>query len=162
MSSRVGDTLLHFGPNERLVSSFTQAEVRFVVIGGLAVAWHCLERTADDMDLLLDPTEENSERVAACLRGLQLTGFSAETFSRRGLQVPLKQHLYAELLTPAHDGPSFSDTEANAVDGKLFGIPVRIASVSTLIQMKERASASGASAKEKHLADIKLLMRNAP
>lgn len=161
MTNRVGDTLLHFGPNEQLVFSFTRAKVRFVVIGGLAVSWHCPERTADDMDLLLDPTEENSAKVAACLRGLQLTGFSAETFSRRGLQVPLKHNLYADLLTPAHDGPCFSDTEADAVEGKLFHIPVRIASVTALIQMKERARASSAGAKEKHLADVRLLIRNA-
>jgi len=98
--NRIGDNLVHFGANENIIRGLVDLGARFVVIGGLAVAWHCPERQADDMDLLVEPTLENSTRVFRALARLGLTGFSAESFAHLGLQVPLKQNHYAELLTP--------------------------------------------------------------
>jgi hypothetical protein len=90
MNNRIGDKLVHFGANEELVRALSDAGVKFVVIGGLAVAWHCPERQADDMDLLVDPSAENSARIVAALAKLRLHGFTADSFARLGLQVPLK------------------------------------------------------------------------
>lgn len=161
MSNRVGDNLMHFGANEELVRALTCAGVKFVVIGGLAVAWHCSERQADDMDLLVEPTAENSARITQALQGLRLTGFEPNAFAKLGLQVPLKHMHYAELLTPQKGDPAFSETEALAVDASLFGVPVRLASVQTLIAMKEHAAASANAQLQKHLKDIELLRQHA-
>lgn len=161
MNNRIGDNLVHFGANEELVRALGDAGVKFIVIGGLAVAWHSAERQADDMDLLVDPSAENSARVAAALATLGLYGFTSESFARPGLQVPLKGNYYAELLTPAYDSPEFSEFEAQAVDAKLFGMPVRLASVPTLIAMKQRAAQLEPAQSEKHLRDISLLGGNA-
>ena len=157
MNNRIGDNLIHFGTNEELVSALVSANVRFIVIGGLAVAWHCLTRQADDMDLLVEPSAENSKQISLALTKLQLNGFSDESFAKPGLQVPLKNHYYAELLTPSDDGPKFSELESQAVDAKLFNIPVRVASISTLIAMKQRAAQIEPAQSEKHLRDIRLL-----
>lgn len=161
MNNRIGDNLVHFGANEPLVRALVDAGVRFIVIGGLAVAWHCSERQADDMDLLVDPSAENSARIAAVLTKLHLNGFSVESFARPGVQVPLKRNYYAELLTPRQDSPEFSEFEAHAVDAKLFSIPVRLASASTLIAMKKCAAQVEPAQSEKHLRDISLLEGNA-
>jgi hypothetical protein len=155
--NRVGDSLYHFGGNELLVQALASAGVEFVVIGGLAVAWYCADRQADDMDLLVNPTPENSRRLAMALTGLGLHGFSDHSFMRLGLQVPLKGQFYAELLTPTADAPSFSETYAEAERGKLFGIWVWIASRSSLIHMKKAAAASAQAQLEKHLEDIQRL-----
>ena len=42
----------------------------------------------------------------------------------------------------------------NAVDAKLFNIPVRLASVVSLIRLKKQAVASVEAQREKHLKDI--------
>ncbi len=157
MNNRIGNNLVHFGANEELVRALVDSGVKFVVIGGLAVAWHCPERQADDMDLLVDPSTDNSVRIATALAKLHLHGFSAESFARPGLQVPLKGKYYAELLTPTHDLPEFSVFEAQAVDAKLFSIPVRVASASMLIVMKQRAAQIDSAQSEKHLRDVSLL-----
>ena len=157
--NRIGDNLVHFGANEGIVCSLLDVGVRFVVVGGLAVAWHCPERQADDMDLLIEPTSENSSRTSEALSRLGLTGFGPESFARLGLQVPLKQNYYAELLTPEPTGLSYVEVESHAVDAKLFGLPVRVASVETLLQMKRRAASSAESQRQKHEADIVLLER---
>ena len=161
MNNRVGDNLIHFGANKLLIRALADSRVRFVVVGGLAVAWHCPERQADDMDLLVDPTVENSARIAEVLTGLHLTGFSPASFTTVGLQVPLKQTYYAELLTPQLGASSFSEVEIEAVDAHLFNIPVRLASIRTLIEMKKRAFAWAKDQCEKHVRDIELLEKHA-
>lgn len=157
MNNRIGDNLVHFGGNEELVRALSDAGVKFVVIGGLAVAWHCPECQADDMDLLVDPSAENSARIVAALAKLRLHGFTADSFTRLGLQVPLKGNYYAELLTPTRESPSFVVTEAQAVHAKLFNISVRVASVPVLIAMKRHAVQVAAEQREKHFKDIALL-----
>jgi hypothetical protein len=113
------------------------------------------------MDILVDPTAENSARIATALTDLRLNGFSAESFARPGLQVPLKENFYAELLTPGTDSPKFSEIEEQAVDAKLFNIAVRVASISTLIAMKRYAAQVEPAQSEKHMVDISLLERHA-
>lgn len=156
--NRFGDNLIHTHVNEGLVDGLLRAGVKLVVVGGLAVAWHCADRQADDMDLLIEPTPDNSRRTFEALTGLGLSGFRPESFARPGLQVPIKGLYYAELLTPDVDGASFQEVESTAVSGNLFGRPVRIASIASLIAMKKRAVAAAQSSREKHEADIARLV----
>jgi hypothetical protein len=136
--NRIGDTLIHTGANEELIRAFVASGVEFVVIGGLAVAWYCADRQANDMDLLVNPTTENSARISRTLDGLHMNGYTSDSFTKLGLQVPLKQLYYAELLTPQKDGPTYSEVAKDAIDAKLFNIPVPLASVVSLIQLKEQ------------------------
>lgn len=159
--NRIGDTLQHFGPNEELIRAFTSAGVEFVVIGGLGVAWYCSERQADDMDLLVNPTNENSARISRALDGLRMQGYSEHSFTKPGLQVPLKQMHYAELLTPGKKGPAYAEVAQDAVEAKLFNIPVRVASATALIRLKEQAVASAEAQRDKHLKDIECLKAHA-
>ena len=155
--NRIGDNLIHFAANAELIRAFARFDVQFVVIGGLAVAWYCSERQADDMDLLVEPTAENSARIEEALASIGIPNVPAAAFIRSDLQVPLKQIFYAELLTPRTGQPSFADISVSAVDAKLFGIPVRVASRATLLHMKRAAVASGDASAEKHQRDIALL-----
>lgn len=157
MSNRIGNNLVHFGSNEELVRALVDHKVKFIVIGGLAVAWHCPERVADDMDLLVEPTIENSERITRALTSLRIGGLSENSFFRSGLQVPIKDVFYAELLTPQEGLVGFNDVEADAVDACLFEIHVRLASIAKLLAMKKQAIDSNADQREKHLKDIELL-----
>jgi len=158
--NRIGDTLTHFGANEELIRVFKVSEVEFIVIGGLAVAWYCSDRQADDMDLLVNPTPENSARISQALNGLHMSGYSAASFTQPGLQVPLKHIYYAELLTPKNEGLTYSEVDKDAVDAKLFSIPIRLASVASLIQMKEQAISATEAQREKHVKDIERLKQH--
>jgi hypothetical protein len=109
------------------------------------------------MDLLLNPTEENSARVSQALASLNLQGFQKNSFARLGLQVSLKHHLYAELLTPRPDGVAYTEMDRLAVPAKLFGIPVRLAAPASLIQMKQSEVVASLAESEKHRKDIELL-----
>ena len=155
--NRIGNNLIHFGMNKRIISTFSQNLVEFIVIGGLAVAWYCATRQADDMDLLVNPTVENSERIWRAFNSLDINGYNKLSFVKSGLQVPLKKIHYAEILTPKENGPTYSETIKDSVDAKIFDFPVQVASVAILIQMKKLAVSSIETEKDKHLADIVLL-----
>lgn len=162
--NRVGDTLICTGSNEEIINAFAAHRVNYVVVGGLAVAWYCADRQADDMDLLVDSTPDNSVRIAqalATLPYLNSSCFGSNSFIRPGLQVPLKSYYYAELLTPRKEGPSFSEVAEQAVNAKLFQKPVLIASPASLIRMKEQAVASADKERDKHLKDIERLRKYA-
>ncbi len=119
---KIGDTLIHTEANKELVRAFTANGVEFVVIGGLAVAWYCADRQADDMDLPVNPTPENSARISRAFDGLRMNGYNSDSFTKPGLQVPLKRLYYAELLTSQKDGPTYSEVAEDAVDAKLFSL----------------------------------------
>ncbi|MDD5410488.1 MAG: hypothetical protein PHF31_03600 [Methylobacter sp.] len=159
--NKIGDTLIHVGANEELVRVFAANSVEFIIIGGLAVAWYCDDRQADDMDLLVNPTTENSARISRALDGLHMNSYTSDSFTKPGLQVPLKRLYYAELLTPQKDGPTYFEVAKDAVDAKLFNIPVRLASVASLIRLKELAVASAETQKDKHIRDIERLKKHA-
>jgi hypothetical protein len=74
--------------------------------------------------------------------------------------VPLKQIYYAELLTPQKGGPTYSEVAEDAVVARLFNIPVRLASVASLIRMKEQAVGSAEAQRDKHLKDIERLKQH--
>ncbi|MBK8909105.1 MAG: hypothetical protein IPM60_14820 [Rhodospirillales bacterium] len=109
------------------------------------------------MDLLVEPTAGNSARVSGVLASFRIPGHSAGSFTRLGLQVSIKKHYYAELLTPQQGSASFAEVEAGAIDARLFNIPVWLASVSALISMKKQAIAFAEGQREKHLRDVALL-----
>ena len=123
------------------------------------MAWHCADRMADDMDLLIEPTAENASKVAQAFTSLGLSGLSETSFVRLGLQVPLKYAtFYAELLTPRDGGMTYAEAEAGAVDARLFNISVRVAGVEALIGMKTQAVESTVGAeRQKHLEDVNSL-----
>ena len=158
--NRVGDNLFHFGPNEEIVRAFVQFQVEFVLIGGLAIAWHRRHRQADDMDLLVNPSEENSKRIAQALSSICLNGFGENSFTAPGLQAPLKQRHYAEILTPKKGGLSYSEVVSDAVEAKLFHMPIKLASIGGLLKLKQDAVVSVSEQLQKHQADIDLLRSN--
>jgi hypothetical protein len=46
-----------------LLAAFREAEVRFLVVGAHALALHGRPRATGDLDLLIEPSEENARRV---------------------------------------------------------------------------------------------------
>jgi len=159
MTHRIGDNLVHFHANGHLVEALVDAGVDFIVIGGLAISWHCPSRTADDLDLLTSPSTENAARLGSALTYLGLRNADCANLARPGLQIALKHLYYAEILTPTIEGPSFDEISQDAVRANLLGIPVRVASIRCLIRMKEISASPGNDQEDKHIKDLALLRR---
>lgn len=159
--NRIGDNLICVGSNEEIVKAFSAFGVEFLLVGGLAVSWYCASRQANDMDLLVNPTKENSETVKNALGSLGLNGFASDAFAKLGVQAPIKKVYYADIITPARSGLSFEDLMNGSSMGNLFNIAVHIPSVANLINMKESAVTSTEKELSKHQQDI-VLLRNRP
>jgi hypothetical protein len=71
--SRIGDSLYCTGENQRVVKSFLEA------------------RQADDMDLLVNPTIENSGRIVRALTNIGIRSHGRNSFAKLGVQATVKQ-----------------------------------------------------------------------
>jgi hypothetical protein len=101
---------------------------------------------------------DNSRRVHRALLSLGIvTGHDADSFSRPGVQAPLKRFHYADVLTPATAGPTFDEVADATLGAKLFGFPVRVPTIAMLIRLKEFALEAASTERDKHLADIAIL-----
>lgn len=132
-----------------LLARLTEAEVRFVLVGGLAVnAWGYIRATRD-VDFVPDPAPENLASLGALLRGLdgkvevggQLLDPSAiSTFLRTGDRTLVSTELgYVDVLQGLPQVPPYAELDAAASEVDIDGLVVRVCSLEHLLAMK-RAS----------------------
>lgn len=130
---------------ERLVG----ADVRFVLVGGLAVnAWGYLRGTRD-VDVVPDPSKENLERLDSLLKelggkveveGRLLDSNAISMFLSTGDRTLVATELgHVDVLQGLPQVPSFDALDAEAADVNLGGMVVRVCSLDHLLAMK-RAS----------------------
>jgi hypothetical protein len=107
---------------EELFASLTAHQVKALIVGGYAVAFHARPRYTKDIDILIEPTPENAERLLAALAdfGFGDLGLIAADFTETGRIVqlgypPNRIDLLTSLL-----GVSFPEAWANRVEG-LYG-----------------------------------------
>ena len=133
----------------RLLERLVEAEVSFVLVGGLAVnAWGYLRATRD-VDLVPDPAPENLERLNIALRDLGgrvevgdrlLEGSAIRTFLRAGDRTLVLTELgRIDVLQGLPQIPRYSALEQNATAVELDGLILRVCSLEDLLEMK-RAS----------------------
>lgn len=70
-----------------LLSGFAANRVRFLLVGGYALAFYGRPRATGDIDLWVEPSSDNARRVFAALAdfGAPLTGIHAEDFAKPGV-----------------------------------------------------------------------------
>ena len=69
-----------FEPDDLLLA-LSEAQVRFVVIGGVAVGVHGFVRATKDLDIVPDPAPENLARLARLLTEIHATQIGTGEFS---------------------------------------------------------------------------------
>jgi hypothetical protein len=134
-----------------LLEALHQHDVRFVVIGGVAVSAHGFVRGTEDLDLVPDPDPENLERLTDALSALESTlptvggrSFDPATDTRvirQGGNVTATTKFGAlDVVQRAQGVPSYSQLTKDAVESDLLGIPVCVCSLARLREMKEAQS----------------------
>jgi hypothetical protein len=114
------------------------AEVRYVVIGGFAMALHGAVRATKDVDILIEPTLENAHRALEALGNLRF-GIARELDAAEVVRKPLTivgDDPRVDLLTLA-----WSVRYADAAPGmrrvSIEGVEVPFADIDTLIRSKQ-------------------------
>lgn len=131
-----------------LLDTLHERNVRFVVIGGVAVGAHGYVRATADLDLVPDPDPENLDRLITALDSLEATlptagdrrftpdGDAGEI--RRGGNVTADTKFGGlDIVQLAEGVPVYSQLDQDAVDSDLLGTPVRVCSLARLREMKE-------------------------
>jgi predicted nucleotidyltransferase len=135
---------------DQLLRRLSEANVQFVLIGGLAVnAWGVVRGTKD-VDIVVAPDIENLKRVAtvaAEINGHVQTGesfLSSQAFIAdqlaSGEQVAIETELGRLDVVQGLDGvPAFAELRARAAETDVLGVSVAVCSVEDLKAMKQAA-----------------------
>jgi hypothetical protein len=133
-----------------LLAKLVQADVRFVVVGGLALGAWGVVRGTKDCDIVPDPAPENLDRLAdfavdigghvqlgESLLGSQL---SIATLLRKGERALISTQIGPLDVVQGLDGvPPYSELRAEAIDAEIAGVTIAICSLSHLRAMKRAA-----------------------
>jgi predicted nucleotidyltransferase len=135
---------------DELLRLLTAGGVRFVLVGGLAVnAWGVVRGTKD-LDIVVDPDEENVVRLAQVAadagghvqHGESFAGsaFSIAALLRQGQRVPIETRLGALDVVQGLPGvPTYVELHAGAVDVEIAGASIAVCSLEALRAMKRAA-----------------------
>ncbi len=129
-----------------LLQRLSDAEVRFILVGDLAVnAWGYL-RATKDVDLVPDPEIGNLRKLIAVLASLEgkvdvdgrlLASSALSAFLRTGDRTYVVTDLgRVDVLQGLPQVPSFAALDADAEDVNMDGIMVRVCSLDQLLAMK--------------------------
>jgi predicted nucleotidyltransferase len=132
-----------------LLERLGEAEVIYVLVGGLAVnAWGYLRATRD-VDLVPDPAPANLEKLESLLQelggkvevdGRLLEGSAIRTFLRTGDRtLVVTDHGRVDVLQGLPQVPPFAALDERARTVEIDGLRIRVCSLEDLIEMK-RAS----------------------
>lgn len=133
--------------------------LRMLLVGGGAVNFHGYQRHSHDIDLWVDPSRENFDKLLAVLRTL---GYALERLpeavlrQEQNVSIKLSPDMEIELITRFNPGKTFAEAWADSEATVLAGEPVAIyhvLSFDDLIASKLR------SARPKDLLDIQELKR---
>ena len=149
-----------------IVRRFREAEIEFVLIGGLAMVAHGCTHYTGDADFSFATDDENCDRIAALLqpyrpRPLAWSPSNPFTIGRSHLQnlrfLNLKTALGdIDLLSLPAGVESYAGLRERASVLDMGGYTVRVASVDDLIAMKK---AAGRPKDERHLMELQALKR---
>lgn len=138
---------------ENLLRSLKECKVRFVVIGAMAFPIYGYARTTLDIDIFIDPEEENAK---ATLKALKKFGYDMSDISLKDLlnkKLLIRQYAVETDIHPFVKGIAFDEVWKNKVAGRIGGMEVYFASLDDIIKMKKAANRS------KDREDLKVLRK---
>ena len=126
---------------EKLLVRLARAEIRFVVVGGIAVSLQGYVRLTEDVDILLDCEESNVVRFLESLanygegfaREFSLEDFVPEEGALRLIEE--SEGCQLDIFT-VMSGKSYGDLAEDAETFKVGGLEVLYASKKSLIELK--------------------------
>lgn len=137
-----------------MLSALCDAEVRFLVVGAYALAWYGHPRATRDLDLWVEASPDNADRLISALHvfGAPTENISAHDFSRPGsvLQVGVAP-VRVDVLT-ALDGLDFGRAWEHRETGEMDGLRLNFLSRDDFVRNKR------AVGRVQDLADIERLL----
>jgi hypothetical protein len=124
---------------QELIEIFERLGVEYMLVGGFAVNYYGYVRTTQDIDILLNPSLENSHKVMAALGefGFGEAGIPRECFTSEGTAVHLGEEPNRIDLLTHLKGVSNEDAFANRRRAEYEGVSFSIISFGDLLACKQ-------------------------
>jgi len=126
----------------QLIAELNKQGVEYIVVGGIALALHGLVRATEDIDIFIKPSSENIARLKNSLRSLWNDSAIDDISSDDLLgEYPTIRYgspdesISIDILTKLGEVFTYEDLEAELLE--MQGVPVRVATIDTLIRMKK-------------------------
>lgn len=124
-----------------LIRELNSNNVDYIVIGGIALLLHGVVRATEDIDIFINPTVDNIIKMKKALRSVW-NDSAIEEISEADLlgdypalrYGPPDDSISVDILTKLGEAILFNDLEVEIVE--IEGIKVKVATVKTLIRMK--------------------------
>jgi predicted nucleotidyltransferase len=136
-----------------LLRSLNEHKVRYVIIGAYAFPIYGYSRATIDLDIFIEPVEENVERTLKALSefGYDVSDISVDDLLKK--KILIRQYALETDIHPMVTGIAFEQVWKNRKTGRIDGVDTNFASLDDLIIMKEAAG------REKDLQDLKVLRK---
>ena len=149
-----------------LLKALLEYEVKFVLIGGHAAIYYGVNRNTGDLDILIEPTQENGLKLIAALSsiGLDIPEIKPDEFEKE-LVLAFGFEPDAVDIINFTPGITFETTYSNSIIIDFNGINVRVIDIRDLIKNKENLNRSGPKALlDKYDAETlrKILLKKTP
>lgn len=121
-----------------LLAALVRADVDFIVVGGLAVAFAGYARMTDDVDILVSADTDNLDRMLGVLAAFgegAATELSADDFPIEEGCVRVAEHFDLDIFT-LMSGQTYGDLLSQTAVHEVEGVPVRHLSAEGLIRLK--------------------------
>lgn len=145
---------------EEFLASCNAHEVRYLVVGAHAVAFHARPRATKDLDILVEPSFENGERLLDAIReffGGSDMGFTAEDVAELDSVLQLGvEPVRIDLLSSISGVDSFQDAWERRVDALYGDVEAHFLSLEDLIAAKRSAGRTQDRADLEHLERARL------
>jgi hypothetical protein len=138
---------------EELFACLNARSVNALIVGGHAVAFHAKPRFTKDIDLFVEPTADNAQRLLLALKdfGFGDVDLSIEDFTTPGRVVQLGVAPNRVDLVTAIDGVTFAEAWAGRASGRFGPVPVFYLGKAELVRNKR------ATGRTQDLADLETL-----
>ena len=144
-------------PYEKLLESLARAEVKFIVVGGVAVALNGFVRTTDDVDILIERSPENIQRLLATLTSFgegHARELSVKDFDETEGAIRVIEDFPLDIFTVMR-GQSYFDLAAHLRQTKINDVKIDFLNADGLIGLKVD------SKREKDQIDVAALRKGA-
>jgi hypothetical protein len=137
----------------RILIDLNRAGVRYVLIGGIALIRHGVVRATADVDAVLEPSDENLERLRALIAEWGATRPDGSALAPDAVAVGRSIHLatpHGDLDFLGERSPplTFSELSLRADTRRVDGVDALICSLADLVALKRLAG------RERDLADL--------
>jgi hypothetical protein len=135
------------------IASLNSNNVKYLVLGGYAIAFHGHPRYTKDLDIWLESSEENAAKVMTALEefGFGGLGISQGDLLTRGMVVQLGQPPNRIDLINSPDGVQFAECYPVRTEVEIDGLTIAVIDVENLKNNKK------ASGRLQDLADLEKL-----